>query len=428
MLEQTSSAGGLGGAGDVDIKDITIVTSKGFTQTITPQVLGVEIFEDIFSSFITGRLIVKDSQELTNLLPLVGEEVVRLDIHTPTLPDEERIKDEFFIYKMDDKTLTAERQMTYTLYFMSKEGIIDLNKKVPKAFQGSPSDIVEELCTSELFGFGTKKLVYLEDSQNTIKYVSNFWSPTQNIQYVCDHAVNSYGSPTFIFFENKYGFQFVTLESLYTGSPIKQRFIWDNYTADISRMGGSRRDIQKDYQRVLTLEAPLSFDYIKRLRSGAYGSELITYDIMTHQYVHTSYVPTFEDSRHMNGFPLWSDSVIASPKSVLMRGHNYYNNFEGFSDVTNNKIIQKRKSILSQAEANKVIISVAGRTDYSAGQRVILEVPKRSQITEQDNDWMDKITSGVYLVSALCHTIGSTQGHGCTLELIKDSMMVNLND
>ena len=47
-------------AGDVNIEKVSITTSSGFTQEITNQVVGLQIFEDLFSPFITGSLVIKD--------------------------------------------------------------------------------------------------------------------------------------------------------------------------------------------------------------------------------------------------------------------------------------------------------------------------------------------------------------------------------
>jgi len=415
-------------AGDVEVKDITIITSLGFAQTITPQVAGIEIYEDIFSTFITGVLLVRDSQELTNLLPLVGEEIVRFEIRTPTLPDSEVYVGEYYIYKMSNRQKVAERELLFELHFISKEAIVDLNTKISKGYNGLPSDIIASLCTDETWGLQTKKSVLVEDTSNKIRYVSNFWSPTQNIQYVCDHSLNTKDSPSLIFYETKKGFNFVALESLYVAGGIKQRFVWDNYTAEIQPLGGSRRDIDKDYQRVLELDVPLSYNYIDRLKSGMYGSELITYDIMSHQYTHIGYEPEFSDHAHLNKNPLWTRNKAARAKSIVIDGRKYYNNFDGHGDVTNTRYIQKRKSLLAQAEGYKVVITVYGRTDYSVGQRVLLEIPKSSQIrADQSNtETSDNVMSGVYLISAICHVIESTN-HTCVIELIKDSFVVDLN-
>lgn len=413
-------------AGDVRIEDVTIITSLGFAQTITPQVIGIEIYEDMFSSFITGKLILQDSQDLSNLLPLVGEEIVRLRVVTPSLPEKDAYEGEFYIYKMDDRVKSQQRELVYVLHFISKEAIIDLNKTVSKAYSGKISDSVESILTS-VYGLETKKTLNIEETSNSTKFISNFWSPTKCLQYCCDNAINQSDSPTYVFFENKYGLNFISLDTLYTGTPLMQRFIWDNYSAEVSSTGSSSRDLNKDYQRVIEFQMSDGFNYIDRLQSGMYGSEIIYYDILTKQYVHTGYKPDFETGKHLNEFPLYSSNIAARPKSLVIHDNMYYNNFEGYDDTTNTKSIQKRKSLMALAEGYKLTITVFGRTDYSAGQRVYLEVPKNRQLKKDDPDYEDKLLSGNYLISALCHFI-SREKHECTMELIKDSFRMNLND
>ena len=60
-------------AGDVNISKIKIVTRSGLAQDITAQVINIQIFEDLFSPFITGSLILKESLDLINLFPFAGE-------------------------------------------------------------------------------------------------------------------------------------------------------------------------------------------------------------------------------------------------------------------------------------------------------------------------------------------------------------------
>ncbi len=44
-------------AGDVSIDKVKIVTLKGFTQDIAAQVINIQIYEDLFSPFMSGSLI-----------------------------------------------------------------------------------------------------------------------------------------------------------------------------------------------------------------------------------------------------------------------------------------------------------------------------------------------------------------------------------
>ena len=414
-------------AGDVFIDEVLIVSATGLATTITPQVVGISLYEDIFAPFISGQLIVRDSQDLINHFPLIGEERLQLKFSTPELPTEAIYEGTYYIYKADNKVQMAEREVAYVLHFISEEAITDLNKKVSRAYRGKVSEIVTEILTGS-DGLATTKKINIEESKNDTMFISNWWSPLKNIQYATESAYNMDDSPSYIFFENKYGLNWVTLSSLYReGEPAQHKFIYDNYRAEISPSGGSRRSLEEDYKRIIDFDQPVIFDYIHRLKSGVYGSEIIYYDIMTQQYVHKGHVSSWEGNSHLNDNPMWTPNVAARPRAKMFVGNQYYNNFDGFDGRTaGTKTIQERTALLAQAESYKCTITVFGRTDYSAGQKVYLEIPKNTQIKSKDGDWLDGITSGNYLISSIHHSINRKE-YKCVMELIKDSYITDVS-
>lgn len=420
-----SVSAGLMIAGSVDVRNVSIISTapRSFLQTVTPQVMAIEIYEDIFSPFISGKVLIRDSQELLNILPLIGEEKIVIDVITPTINEEYAIKGEFFIYKMGERIRLSERDTGYHLYFMSKEGIVDINRKISKAYSGNIADIVKKIITED-DALSSKKTYNIEPTPNTIKYISNFWSPVQNLNYLAQSAYNENGSPTFVFFENKFGLNFISLDSMYD-APVFRYLVWDNYTREITPAGATK-DLNKDWNRIIDMNTPQTFDYIQRIQSGMYGTELIMFDLMTKQYTHVGYLPNFTDTKHLNKFPIWSGDAPAHTRSTLIRDHRYYNNFDGFQDVTNTGYVQKRVSLMTQAEAFKLEVTVLGRTDYSAGQKINIDVPLNTQINQETTDPQDKIYSGDYIISALCHKI-NRDSHQCVMELIKDSFIVDIN-
>lgn len=415
-------------AGDVSIEYVTLITSKGRVQDITPQVIGIEIYEDLFSPFLSGKVVLKDAQDIINLMPLIGEEYIAMRVKTPLLPDEYGYEYFFQIYKLDDRERVKERQTMYVLHFMSVEGLVDANKKISKTYSGKISDIAKKIVI-EGDALESDKEINIEETPNSTKFTSNFWSPVQCINYLTQNAINQNKSPSYVFFENKFGLNFVSLESLYVNTPVFQAFIWDNYSAESSPTGGSSKNIAKDYQRIMEIRTPETFNYIDRIQSGMYGSQMVTYDLTTKIYAHSGYTPKFDEDLHLNKFPLWTDKVIAKQRAMLIREHRYYNNYNGFGDVTNTKIAQRRISLLGQAEAFKIEIQVLGRTDYSVGQKMTVVVPKATQlkITDTPDNFNDVIHSGNYLVSAICHLI-TRESHECIMELIKESFIVDLNN
>ena len=83
-------------AGDVETKQIDLV-GKYSTVSLIALFNQVEIYEDLFSPFITGTITISESFDLINNLPLIGEEFLILDITTPGF--EKRIKGRFYVFK-----------------------------------------------------------------------------------------------------------------------------------------------------------------------------------------------------------------------------------------------------------------------------------------------------------------------------------------
>ena len=92
-------------AGDVNLDKVEIVSSNGFIQNVTNQIIALEIFEDIFNPFITGNVVVKDSLDLANLFPFTGEEFINIGVRTPSYDEPDKIiNSQFYIYKIGSGT------------------------------------------------------------------------------------------------------------------------------------------------------------------------------------------------------------------------------------------------------------------------------------------------------------------------------------
>ena len=318
-------------AGEVILDKVRVITPSGFYQDVGGQVITVQMYEDLFSPFITGSLILKESLDLINLFPFIGEEYLELEIRTPTL-QKNNIKGTFYIYKLSNRELLGDRSVVYQLHFISIEALPDLNKKISQTFTGKVSDLVEQFVSGRTNGLESIKPFNIEPTINSTKYTSNFWSPVQNIMYLADTAINVNKTPDYIFFQNRDGFYFVSLESLYSNSTF-QEFTYDKYTREDLPGGGSVRNVQEDYKRIISISIPTGFDYIDRIRSGMLSSKMITYDVTKKSYT----------SKNYNN----NDSIVDNVKSII-------------NNITKTKI----NNSLSYSTANSINQSNYSNTQY----------------------------------------------------------------
>ena len=414
-------------AGDVNIEKVNIISSSGFTQEITNQVVGLQIFEDLFSPFITGSLIIKDSLDLLNLFPFSGEEFLQLRVSTPTLKGS-KIDGNFYIFKMADREIVGDRSVVYELHFITQEAVIDLNKRISKAYSGRCSEIAKTLMEDKEFGLQLKRKIFIEETRNSTKFISNYWNPVKSLNYLCDHSLNANDSPTFVFYENRAGFNFVSLETLYTNNDVVQEFVYDNYKRDALPGGQGINNPSEQYKRIKELRIPTVYDYMKNTQEGMYASKQYSFDITTKTvFINNFDIKTdFEKQKHLNPHAPISSNAIYRPSAMIINKSTYYGSFTNEKDVTNASFLQKRISGMRQADANKIEITVPGRTDYTVGQKVIINVDRMEPYTVGEKNTRDEVISGAYIIGAINHYI-DREKHECVMELFKESMLKNMN-
>jgi hypothetical protein len=411
-------------AGDVSLRKVEIRSLNGQIANIVNQVESIEIYEDIFAPFITASIVVRESVDYINLFPFLGEEFVHLDITTPTL--EIPISGRFYIYKITDRLYTKEREVVYTIKCASEEFIADINTKISKGYSGQPSEIASQVLTKD--GLFTQKRTIIEESGNRVKFTSNFWSPVKCLNYLSTISLNKNKSPSYLFFENRDGFNFRSIDEILK-SDTYHKFIKDNYTRDVTseQSTSSSQNITEDYKRILEFEVPVLTDYLKSTQGGYIKSRIISHNILTKKYTVKNY-SIKEDTNYntlLNRTPAYSKHSLANSAATMLNFPTYFSNFSNTADSSSYKFIQKRMAFFQQLEKYKIHLSAFGRTDYTVGQVVELTIPKATQITAEDAETKDMVLSGRYLISAINHTI-TRENHICNMELIKNSILTDL--
>jgi hypothetical protein len=143
----------------------------------------MDIFEDLFSNFLSAQIMLSDPYNIHSALPLVGEEEVLIKCKTPTFDSKRSFDLVFYAYKMTDKTLVEMKSTVYTLHLVPKEVIVDANVRISAAMGDSCSNLVRKILTEPIF-LESQTPYAIEDSGNSIQYISNYWSPTQNMTWL----------------------------------------------------------------------------------------------------------------------------------------------------------------------------------------------------------------------------------------------------
>jgi len=169
MTDQSDNPNIINRPGDYNLKTVKILSyrkndSEGqlYEYDIKPIVVTIELTEDIFNGFMSGNIIVKDSQDIRSVLPITGLEKLELSFNTPGMPGinaEREVGHPFHIYKISGVQVdpTNPRAQFYNLQFCSKEMFYNSFNRVSQAYAGPIEESVEKIIRDR-DGLNSKKL------------------------------------------------------------------------------------------------------------------------------------------------------------------------------------------------------------------------------------------------------------------------------
>lgn len=411
-------------AGEVDFNYAQIISTDNKMFDILGQVISIQFFEEIHTPFIHGSIILKDSVDNINLIPMLGQEMLNIKISTPALEDKNgTIETTFYIYRVKNREILGDRSVTYTLDFISKEGITDSNIKLSRGFKGKISDIAKTILTDKTVQFDINKKLNIEETKNDTIYVSNYWSPAKNMTYLSNMAINTNSSPSYTFFENRNGFNFASIESMLNKTDIQQ-FRYVQKTKQYINPKQFVNNIEDNYKKIESIRVTNGINTLERMRGGLLSSVAFINDIVSKRFNVNYYDHEvgFNNTKHLNEFPLLNKNFPIEPTAKILNLSKSAFTFDKIYDTTSSNYVQRRIYELYEKSDFVVEIEVLGRFDYTVGEVVYLDLTK--YCTSSNPDMTDYIFSGRYLIVAINHFI-TTTSHKCTIELNKDSYIKN---
>lgn len=410
---------GTSSASEYDVKYVHIYTyNSELPVDITKMVNYVEIYESIYSPFLTVNINITDTLSLNHVLPMIGEEFVELDIRGPDNTTG-IIKQAFYIYKMSDRIAAGDKVYTYTLNCISPAAIVDMNLKISQAISGQPSDIVESKFAKN--SLAIQKNVYSHPTKNLTSYISNYWSPMQNIRYLCDRAVSrDTGSASYIFYETKKQYNFVPLDAL-----VNQEVNFTYFHMPNTHATG----IAEQQSIIHKLYVDESFNYINRIMDGAYGNRTLSVNPTrkSYNYNYYDFLESYEKFSRLNTLPFATDNAPRRINSVFRMRTVPSSTMPNMSNERSDDWYRQRLTEMSAINSQSINMDVIGRFNLYAGNTIEVVVPITT-VTESESSEnsmrsaFDRTLSGRYLVTGLKHML-TRERHTMSIQASKDSII-----
>jgi len=439
-------------AGTFKIIDMNLLTSDGKVYDIRTKFKDLQIFEDIFSPFITGHMTLVDTSDVIDLFSTNSTDLLQLNIISLGLDeskDQNKINTTFWIYKRGDRILSAERTVEIKLYFGSLEMMLDTHTSVKHPYINKPADkVISDIITKYYYTDKSnidkklqKKLITNTNknkNSRNVTFVSNLWKASKCFTYCQNHSIDDSGDATYFFFENKGGFNFLNFTDMVQLSTIQGKIvpsfilIDSNFTADSapSAGGGVKVDFNPEMDsKIITGSRRVGqLDALKMFDEGGLKMGLHSFDLLKRNYSYTESTPidVLPKNPLLNDIYPFDPVFISNIDSVHTCVASEFDLLDNTTDSSSNvTIIAPRNISIANFMNNSLELDLMGRTDYTVGQIIQVELTRKITINKGDPEskYKDFKYSGMYICSAIAHKFDLSNKHTVTLELCRDGIL-----
>ena len=442
-------ASGIQYAGEYTLEDVRLFASSGNIIPLNGLTVSISLFENIFSPTMSGTITLLDANSIVSNLPIIGQEFLSFKIKTASITEGgtsiiDFTKNPFSVYKIDQRIEGTNSELI-TLHFASPEMLRNLRTRVSKSYTNTIDNIAIDVIQNSRY-INSKKDLFIEETVGVRKIISPNSNPFTFIQKLSSEAISkNNGSPFFLFYENKEGFNFRSLDSLYA-QPITAEYNTGEFYHQESS-GTVVKNVLEEYRRPISHEMVAVNDTVSNVRGGLLASDLITYDIYSKKYERKNfrYFNNFNDYGRLGNSPIYNTNFIDEFDNTVdnftnANIHLHPTSKNNGSDAQHYVLDPTAKNIKSLyspngientllprqskfVELNKGVslnVKVHGSTNISVGQ--IIQFNKQTVGNANESGDFDPYYTGRYIISNLRHIfdLAPKKEHSIVMSLVKD--------
>lgn len=381
----------------------------GKTVNLLPFFLGIDIQEDIFMPVVSGNITLLDNANLYELFPIIGEELITIvykDFYS------EDVTRKFSVYSVGAREKTTEKGSVYVLNFCSSELLYNRQAKYSKSYKDK---LTHEIFTDAFNRLQPSKPVNIQETQELQDFVSPNLYPLEVCSQMANRAISTEGhTGSYLFFEDKDKFNFISIEKLIKGVPLKYR------------VGSAKTFAAKDPKYIFkNYNFKDAANNINGQMTGAQGVETKTLDLMNRKIEDNSYDHFGDDYEKI-------ERINSSNPDLKMTSESYKHktnkglvkltikSADDFKSSKNKTLSRRYNSISTYTNGPKIHAELPFNANLTVGMMVDVSIPLRNVKVESDIPEYDKYIQGKYLVMALRQFITHDKGE-TIVELAKDT-------
>ena len=396
--------------GKVSVERAVVYNTIGKT-SILNNLMGVEIFEDIYTPYVYCSLLIIDYNKLASDLPLIGEESFVITFKTE---NGKPITYTFYLYQQDNGAIiTNNKSQGYVLHGVTYERAFDAVKTVSRSYKGTYASIAGQIY-DDYVREDTRLNFEYEGSKSIARYVVPQKTPLEAIDFCRRRAVSASGvySP-YTFFRNARGLNFVSFNTLFQMSGNLSENVVHVYgrpSPDPQQTEDGNQGGRQTRNDIISFEPQGKYNTVNKIDRGTYNTHSYSFDLTTKQYVLRK---QFNLSENKNKFQLGGTGEFNTEEFlktfnnsrcyVEYRPTDFSIELEGTQTDFLPDAVGEMNSYLGLFGQQQVGIRMYGDTNYTAGQTMTLQVYKPTD--QNKTPETDNTHSGTYLMTRVKHSI-----------------------
>jgi len=435
--------------GSYKIKSIKLFTHTGDDFLIQNVVTKLIITESIYSNTLMCKLSVRDTTNMIENLPLIGQERIEIQLEHKPLSSKTQIAKielEFYVTEYPLYGRSSEKHIqSFSFSGISKYAYISRFKKISRAVDGLTSDGISNIVSSDL---GSSSFVMNNPPISKFKGTINTQTPLDAIEWLRKKTYDDNKAP-YYFFQTLNGD--VNLSS---HTELVEQPVYYNYysTRGFNHVPNTEEDYLERKQRILEITSDLRLGKIFQAIDGAYASENFYLDVGTKTFTSTEFSysgKTIEGEKNTPPEPparvgldpvnsLGRKSSISSnflidnaPINENYQSHHEYvsTNAFAFGDTEKNYNEMKKesggitKAYVENLESITHDLKLFGDYELNAGKVIDINLPRATEPDIQEG--IDKHLSGKYLITSSIHTFENGE-YFTQVKVKRDSFTINL--
>jgi hypothetical protein len=403
-----------------EIKTLDLINSGGQVVDLRKVFVEIQIYQDIYSSVMSGNITVNDGHDIFSNFYLCGNEYLQISIDKPTL--DKPLEKVFRVYKTTSRSPSSDSGQVFILHFCSEEMIHSNSKLISKGYKSQKtSDIVLDVLANEL-KVDQSRVATIEQTSGVYDLVVPGYRPLEAIQWVTSRSYDASNKYCYFFYENRDGYNFRSYNSLIKQKPYK-KLKYEIKTVDQDPA------VNKDSIDKFTIKN--DFDILSSLSNGSFASRLLTVDIFDQSFDTSDYsLEAIEAAGNLlNKYKPINALKNADNRPITQSYDSYFLTYVEQNDNSKKrenelvKWLMQRTLHIALLHNFRIEIIIPGDILLKAGDIVEYEFPK-FEGGSKGGKALDEYRTGKYLVTAVNHKFqgGDKENFESVVELVSDSV------